>query len=245
MQFNDYLLRLKAFEELSRPLRAETTDKLRVKDYIRRTVGGKFVVSKLGILTTFQELNSYAFRAGTVVKPSHMSAQVLILRNPDEVAALDKTRLRQWLSEDYYLRSRERNYEGPQPKILMEEIIFGSRIPDDYKIFCFKAVAKFIQVDSERHSEPCCQFFDSQGKPLDFSIIYPQNPNPKALPDNFGKMLSVASELSRDFEFVRVDMHSNGSDIKVGELNHCPEGASGNFIPRSAESLASTLLFQN
>lgn len=245
MQFNDYLFRLKVFGELSRPLRAETTDKLSVKDYIRRTVGGEFVVPTLGILTTFQELDSHAFRAGTVVKPSHMSGQVLILRNPDEVAALDKTRLRQWLSEDYYLRSRERNYKGLQPKILIEEIIFGPRILDDYKIFCFKGVAKFIQVDSERHSKHCRQFFDSQGKPLDFSLIYPQNPNPKALPDNFGKMLSVASELSRDFEFVRVDMYSNGSDIKVGELTHCPEGASGNFIPWSAESLASTLLFQN
>ena len=56
-------------------------------------------------------------------------------------------------------------------------------------------------------------------------------------------MISVASRVSSEFNFLRVDLYSNGKEVKIGELTNCPDAAIGNFIPGSGEDVAKNLLF--
>ena len=40
-------------------------------------------------------------------------------------------------------------------------------------------------------------------------------------------MLAVATSLSGHFNFVRIDLYSNGEECLVGEITNCPGGATG------------------
>ena len=56
-------------------------------------------------------------------------------------------------------------------------------------------------------------------------------------------MLNVADVLSKDFEFLRVDLYTDNKHIYVGELTNWPENGNGYFVPKSSEEIASKLLF--
>ena len=72
---------------------------------------------------------------------------------------------------------------------------------------------------------------------------YPKAAQPVPRPANFDEMLDVVHRLSRPFGFIRVDLYSNGERLFVGELTNTHADASQNFIPPSAESMASELIF--
>ena len=56
-------------------------------------------------------------------------------------------------------------------------------------------------------------------------------------------MLNVADTLSNDFEFVRIDLYSDGKKIYVGEITNFPDSGNGYFIPNNTEEIFSKLLF--
>ena len=45
-------------------------------------------------------------------------------------------------------------------------------------------------------------------------------------------MIRIARILSRDFDFIRVDLYSLGKKIYCGELTFHPGGGFSNFIPK-------------
>ena len=243
MLLNDYLFRLKITGQLADPLRVETTDKLLAKKYISQILGNDFVIPTVAVMASPQEVRGHVFSPGVVVKPSHMSGLVAIFRSQLDIETFAIERFIQWLSMDYYDESREQNYKGLEPRVIVEDIVFGPGPPDDYKVFCYMGRPRLIQVDSGRFHDHRRSFFDSKGKLLDFSLMYPAPVRPNPLPKNTNEMLWAASELSKEFEFVRIDMYSNGTEIKIGEITHCPGSAGEKFSPKSSEAVASRILF--
>ena len=130
------------------------------------------------------------------------------------------------------------------PKIIVEPIIFDKTDNFDYKFFCFKGVAKFIQIDFNRFENHTRLYFDRDWNELDFSINTKKSSLQLFKPLNFEQMLEVAGKLSKDFEFIRVDLYTNGKQIFVGELTNWPESNILNFIPPKKEKEASQLLFK-
>jgi hypothetical protein len=86
--------------------------------------------------------------------------------------------------------------------------------------------------------------FDANWSVLPFSIGYPKSAKSLPRPANFEEMLEVAERLSRPFGLIRVDLYSNGRELFVGEITNTHADAGQPFIPPSAESLASDLIFQ-
>ena len=43
-------------------------------------------------------------------------------------------------------------------------------------------------------------------------------------------MIFVAEQLSKNFDFIRIDLYSNGHDIKVGEITNCHGNAHEKII---------------
>jgi TupA-like ATPgrasp len=62
---------------------------------------------------------------------------------------------------------------------------------------------------------------------MPFTIHYPRSRRNVEKPKNLERMLEVARLLSRHFNFVRVDLYSNGEECLVGGITNCPGGASG------------------
>ena len=236
VRFNDHLFALKASGVGYDPLIQYLTDKEYAKQYISSVVGSNFTTETYCILRNKEELKTYVpDRFPCILKPTHSSGQQMICA--DRSGSLDREKLGRWFSINYYSRSREQNYRHLIPKIIVEEFFSkdGRTVPDDYKVFCFRGVPKFIQVDSGRFSQHTRNLYDTSWIRLPVTFVYPNSMKDDPKPALLGKMLHVARELSAPFPFVRVDMYSTESELRVGELTFFPKSATGSLRPAEAE----------
>ncbi len=242
--FNDVLYRIKTTEEITSPLRVFVSDKEFVKLYVKAVAGDQFNVPTLKVLHTIEEARGYRFPSSCCIKPTHMSGQV-ILRQQD--SPVDFEKIDKWLRTVYYNHtSREANYKTLTPKVIVEPLIFGGTNPTDYKIFCYMGKPKLIQLDIDRYIEHTEKFFDPEWNEMPFSIHYPRSRRTVEKPKNLGKMLEVAGLLSSRFNFVRIDLYSNGEECLVGEITNCPGGATGfvtNLYSNGAEYLIGEMTY--
>ena len=238
--WNDMWFRVKTSREILEPLRVQVSDKELVKDYVRKTVGDQYNVPTLAVLRSRHEVDDFEFPANCCIKPTHASAQV-ILRT--EGAPLDRERIKSWFAINYYRHGRESNYRTLQPKVIVEPLIFGSTNVDDFKVFCWRGVPRFVQQDFDRHTNHTRKIFDTAWNEQDFSIIYPRSNAPAPKPATLDEMLAVARALSAPFSFIRIDLYSDGRQVLVGEITNCSANAGGFFLPRTAEFRASQLMF--
>lgn len=223
--FNDVLYRIKTSNEIIDPLRVFVSDKEFVKLFVKSVVGDQFNVPTIKILHTNDEVKNYQFPSNCCIKPTHLSGEVILRKNNNSVD-FDKTN--SWFKSCYYHVNREANYKHLTPKVIVEPLIFGSDNLSDYKIFCYMGKPKLIQVDIDRYIEHTEKFYDTEWNEQPFSIHFPSSTNQVLeKPKNLDTMLAVASSLSSYFNFVRIDLYSNGEECLVGEITNCPGGATG------------------
>lgn len=238
--FNDVLYKIKTTDEIINPLRVFVTDKEFAKLFVKAVVGDQHNVPTLTVLHSMDEVMKYTFPSECCIKPTHACGHVIFRKNGEEI---DFKKIERWFDLNYYRVSREVNYKTLQPKIIVEPFIFGVPHPYDYKFFCYNGSPRLIKVIVDRYTDYGCKYFDDKWVEQDFSITHEKSSKPIHCPGNFKEMLSIAAELSAYFSFVRVDLYSNGDKCLVGEITNCSENASGQFIPKSGEQVASNIIF--
>lgn len=238
--FNDVLYRIKTTDELIDPLRVFVTDKEFVKLYVKAIVGDRFNVPTICVLHTIDEVKDYQFPSNCCIKPTHLSSKVILRR---QNKSIDFEEIDGWFRSTHYQVTREANYKTLKPKVIVEPLVFDSDNLSDYKIFCYKSKAKLIQVDLDRHIEHTRKFFDINWNEMPFSCLYPRSTRRVEKPRNLDQMVAVASSLGSYFNFVRVDLYSNGEECLVGEITNCHGNASERFTPISGERMASSMIF--
>lgn len=214
------------------PFYSIAADKVKVRDYVANKIGRDYLIKAIGVYKNAHSIDLSQLPNEFIVKANHGSGWNL--------RCLDKTNLnwakaaktlQRWLNMNAYYLSRESHYRSIQPKLIIEEVI--AQNPKDYKIYCANGTPRIIQVDSNRFSNHTRDFFSVDWDPLDFQLIYPSSKNEIKVPTNLNLMLQLATELSSDFEFVRVDLYNVEGKIYFGELTFFPEG--GNSFFRTSE----------
>lgn len=238
--FNDVLYRIKTTDEIIDPLRVFVSDKEFVKLYVKAVAGDQFNVPTIKILNSTEEVKDYQFPPDCCIKPTHLSGKVILRK---QNSPIDFKEIDSWLKRTYSHTTREANYKTLKHKVIVEPLVYDSDNLCDYKIFCNNGKPKLIQVDIDRYINHTRKFFDPDWNEMSFSLMYPLSSLQLEKPKNLDKMLSVASTLSSHFNFVRVDLYSNGEECLVGEITNCPENATGVFIPKSGEIIASNMIF--
>ncbi len=195
------------------------------------------IIQTHAILRNTSDLDAFApDLRPCVIKPTHMSGQVLFHTNTG--LAIDRDLMRRWLNSHYYRGGRELNYRYLRPKIIVEQFFSESEddctVPRDYKFFCFHGVPKLIQLDGGRFGHHTRNLYDVRWNRLPVTYVYPSGPESDA-PPLLEKMVEVASQLAKPFSFVRVDLYASQRGIRVGELTFCPEGAHGRILPDAAD----------
>jgi len=240
--YNDAMYYLKTSEELLNPLRVFVSDKEYVKFYIKSVIGDKYNVPTLKILETAEDIDAYAFPSDCCIKPTHSSGMVVFREGGEP---LNLHGIKNWLRLNYYKRLREPNYQYLKPKIIVEPLIFSSTSPADYKVYCYNGVPKAIAVVQDRQTSHKNLLLDAEWNALGYSIRYPLYEGDLEKPENFDEMMDVSRKLSKAFDgFIRVDLYSNGKELKVGELTNLSGGAESIFLPASAEGKFARLLFE-
>jgi hypothetical protein len=240
--FNDVLYRIKTSDEILDPLRVFVSDKEFVKLYVKAVAGDQYNVPTIKVLHSIEEVQNYQFPQDCCIKPTHLSGKV-ILRKQNSPVNFEE--IRKWFDSSFYHVNREANYKTLKPKVIVEPLIFDSDNLSDYKIFCYRGKPKLIQVDVDRYINHTRQILDLDWNNLPFSIGYPRSVRQLEKPRNLDKMLTVASSLSSNFNFVRIDLYSNGEECLVGEITNCHGNAGESFLPKSGEMIASSMIFGN
>jgi hypothetical protein len=212
-----------------RPILEWTCDKLAMKDYVEKNQTAKDlgvrIPRTLWSGTDVRSLSSVELPAHWVFKPNHRSGQVYFGHGQPDVTALDELS-KNWLYPFEQNELHEWAYSKARPLLLVEELLGApGAVPADYKFYVFAGQVEAIQVDVGRHTDHRRRFYVPEWLPIDpISRNLPLAPI-EPPPANYDKMLAIASELGRPFDFIRVDLYTVGEGVFFGELT--PYSGSG------------------
>ena len=207
-------------------------DKYSVRNYVQQKVGEEYLVKLLWHGKNPKSIPFNSLPMEYVIKTNHGSGQVIAVKG--SVNQINITsRLSGWLTNNYYWADRENQYFNIKPRILIEEYLHSkdASAPLDYRFWCFNGTPEVIQVDN--HAHDINPFFDTQWNQLDLSYRKGASRPIIERPVNLEKMISIASQLSADFDFVRVDLYNLEGKILFGELTFTPVSGRLKLQPES------------
>ncbi|MGX3011938.1 ATP-grasp fold amidoligase family protein [Helicobacter sp. 23-1044] len=178
-----------------------------------------------------------------VLKTNHDGGGVVLVSDKNALLR-DKSafksamkKLKKHLATNYYTLYREWHYKNITPRVFAEEMLYEKfengdfQYPSDYKVHCFGECA-YIQVDTERFTNHTRTIFNAQWEKMECEYLYPTPKNIPPHPQNLALMLQIATHLSAQIAYLRVDLYNCGC-VVVGELTLTPEGGTGRFSPNS------------
>ena len=236
---NDAYFYINTSDAILDPVRVFVSDKALVKEYVAAKVGAEHNVETLAVLDSFGAARNFDYPDDCVIKPTHMSGEV-IMRQRGSVVDLDV--LRRWFKSSYYDSSREANYRHLRRRVIVEPYIFGRESVEDFKIFCLRGRPLVVQVDFDRHTNHTQNLYTTDWQLLPFAITCPVGPGfPR--PRNLAQLLDIAARLSDEFSLIRVDLYTDGESILVGEITNLHQSGRGRFMPASGEGIMSKIFF--
>lgn len=170
-----------------------------------------------------------------VLKAAHGSGQNIIVKDKKSVnwfAA--KFMMRTWMHQHIAWSGREWVYETMPRRIIAEKFLQDETGElRDYKFFCFNGRPTYMQLEVGRYtSHNTRNFYDMDWNLMPFGKELPHNPNIHVeKPLMFEKMKEIATDLSKPFQFVRVDLYQVNGKIYFGELTFFPAGGAPDFVP--------------
>lgn len=200
-------------------------DKLAVRDYIREKGLDHILLRHYGVWDTPEEV------------PFDQLPQKFVLKSNngcgDHVICHDKTTLDKNNAIETLHRAirRGQNHVEPHynfiiPKIFAEELIEtpNGDMPVDYKFTCINGEIMDIFVASERTTNAKYSTLDCNWNPLPYTKneYLPGTLPPR--PKNLKALVEIARTLSKDFDFIRVDLYEYHDQPYFSELTFFPWG---------------------
>lgn len=206
-------------------------DKYDVKKCVEDIIGKEYVIPALGVWNNVEEIDFDKLPDQFVLKCTHDCGSTIICRDKDcfDIAAAKKL-LNKNLKTDYYLKFREWPYKNVKKRILCEEYVEGI-VNENYKLFCFDGVVKFLYVAPYR--EATVDYFDADYNHLDGvrNVFHSEAETPPSKPVVFDKMKSLAEKLSSGYPHLRIDFYNDHGKIYFGEITFYQEGGFAPYYP--------------
>jgi len=228
--FAEKLLWLKAYHRFDNA--HMLVDKYAAKSIIAEKLGKKYVIPVLAVYNWVSEMDFNQLPDKCVIKPNNGSGSVFIYDRSkgEEYEYYIRKRLGIIMKFDGYDLLWEWQYGAIEKKIIVEpyiDYLDDPSIISDYKFYCFNGIPKFVQLDQNRHGVHKRSFVDLNWKEMDLRFWKtPIKPIPDK-PRNFSEMVDMATQLSRDLVFARIDLYNIQGEIKFGEITLHP--GSGHF----------------
>ena len=219
-------------------LMTEVADKVLVYNYIETKLGHRdILIPLLQSTTNPEELKFEEFPDRFVVKPNHLSGQLLFLEKGKFNKAQVIQQCRAWLSKVYGQDKNEWPYSKIKPQILVQEFVGDDEPAIDYKFSIMNGKCTWIEIYSDRYNgrglKPKLAFYTPTWKRLTaHSKGYQPSPEIDK-PKQLKEMIKIAEKLAEPFDYIRVDLYLVNNKIYFGELTHFPHSGNFNFIPVS------------
>ncbi len=233
--FSERLLSKKCglLDSKEKQLRETVTDRLLVRDFVGKAGSGVDLIPLLWSGKTFTKQVWDGLPERFVIKARHGSQMVRIVdKNKCEFSEIYSA-TEKWKKTDYYLLGREWVYKNTPRELVVEKFIsFNSDVPPDYKFFCLNGRVELVQIDLDRFKGHKRNLYSRDFEQLDVTLIYPPG-EPIEKPRLFEQAIEIAEKLSKEFDFIRVDLYILDDQIYFGELTNFPENGLGAFEPKS------------
>lgn len=197
-------------------------DKINAKEYVSSKGLNDIVIKTIGTYDKLSDINFELLPNKFVIKNTSDSGGVFICKNKTKIniksvekklSCFNKEMINgvHWALENAYSSNN---------RIIVEELLdtLDGHSPADYKFFCFNGEPKFLFVATNRDTNVCFDFYDTDFKWINVKNGHPNSNKEIIKPKNFEKMLDICRILSKDFPQVRVDLYNINGKIYFGEL---------------------------
>lgn len=206
-----------------KPALTAWVDKYEAKKLAKNAIGEEYIIPTIGVWDHFDEIDFESLPNQFVLKCTHDSGGLVICKDKeqfDKNAA--RAKIEKCLKHSFYWGLREWPYKNVKPRIIAEPYMEDKRTKElrDYKFFAFNGDVKALFIATERGSqeETKFDFFDTDFNHLPFKNGHPNAGVLPEKPSCFDEMKHLASELSRGFPEVRVDLYECNGRVYFGEL---------------------------
>ena len=227
------------------PLFTQLADKYSVRRYVAEKIGEEYLVPLFGVYEAVSEIDFDALPEKFALKGTHGSTWNILCHDKKQLNWEEaKEKMDRWLHTNFYDYSREWVYKNIKPRIVCEKLL---EMPSgeamwDYKIFCFNGLPKYIVVDVGRFSEHTRNVYDLEWDLQPVFYTYPPSSSPLPKPEQLPKMLELASILSQESPFARIDFYIHEARIYFGEITFYPASGFMPWRPREFDETVGQLL---
>ena len=236
--FNEKLNWLKLHHR--KPIYTTLVDKYALKEWVSNKVGKQYVIPTLGVWNKFEEIDFDKLPNQFVLKCTHDSAGLVICKDKSklDIKQIQK-KINNCLKRNFFYIAREWPYKNVKPRIIAEKYMEDSgpeenssstseQITDltltDYKFFCFNGKPRVMYISKDHANEPFTDYFDMDFNHLNIQTKDPNAKIPPKCPSKFKDMMNLATTLSENIPFVRVDFYCIKGKIYIGEMTFYPNG---------------------
>lgn len=244
--FDEKLNYLKLYVNVKNPLVTICADKVAVRDYVKEKGCEKILNEVIGIYDRVEDIEWEKLPNKFVIKCNHGSGFNIICKDKQQLDIEScKRKLNKWLKINYGKYTTEIHYSKIKPKIIIEKFIESTSKTglDDYRIFCYNGIPKYIKVTPEVEETAYYNFYDLNWNKMNFVKKEYESKYEIKKPKNLQKMLKYAEILSENFQFVRVDLYNVDGKIYFAELTFTPTGGCCNkFTKEGALALGEDII---
>lgn len=220
------------------PVMMECVDKYGVRRYIEKKGLGNILNQLYQVVDRPEEINFDQLPDKFVIKTTNGSGTNILVKNKKTLnIAETKKKLNDFLNMAEASAGREWAYGGSSKKIIVEELLEDNSNKDkgisDYKFLCFNGKPVYVVYDKDRFSDHKRNFYDVNWNYVKVDSDCPCFEDSVKKPENYEKMVEIASVLSRDFPAVRVDLYNIEGKIYFGELTFYPWSGYVQYTPDS------------
>jgi hypothetical protein len=227
------------------------SDKYLVRKYVTQKIGEKYLVP---LFQVFEKNNLFFSDLPNkfVIKSTHASGHVYFVQDLDmEGKRKIEKMCKKWLSANYFYSTKDWQYKYIKPRIIIEGFLSGGNgsVPADYKFHCFYGKPVFIQVDIDRYDNHKRSYYDPEWNMLPFQFCKQKKGKPVfesvvvSRPSKLSEMISVAEKLSKDFDYVRIDLYQVGERVYFGEISFCHGSGFEKFFPQEYDKYYGEMLY--
>lgn len=241
------------------PLIIKTSDKIRVREYVRDKLENEAEDIIIPILETSEEpstLSLSAYETPYVIKANHgWNTNLFVEEQKSEnefVASTEDTstsrwsrsdierECRKWLNTTHGFEDHQWGYLNIDRKLFVEPFLsdeYGVRLTE-IKIDCFHGEPKFILLIVNRDEERLHTLVDAEGQKLKVQYKGTEDVSEEVLSD-FRSVLPElrkwAARLSEEFEYCRVDFYLTPDGPRFSEITHYPASGTRKMKPQEFE----------
>lgn len=228
-------------------LKSRLADKYNVREWVAQKIGAEYLVDLLPlnrrgdkVVSNVSDIDFDLLPKEFVLKLTKGSGFNIICKNKADLKIDQvKSKLASWLKINNYYLSREPQYRGAN-QIICEKMLEYNIT--DYKFFCFGGVPKFVELYIDRFGNHRKLFYDMDWRKAGFTTANDSMEGEVAKPEEFEEMKKIASTLSQDWPFVRVDLYVHDHKVYFGEMTFHPAGGYTPITPSKWEKKLGALI---